>query len=212
MEPQVTEAGRLALSAGEFAMFGYGSLLWKRSMELTLGKPYLGPRPACTIRGWRRTWDVMMPNRSFYTEAGGTEITPDNIVYLNVSRSPETLLNGVLYVITAEQMAQFDSREWIYDRITVTKDLVDLTVEGGDVALYVGKNEYRVPLGSTFREAAIRQSYIEIVNNGLKDLGDDFAAKYSASTDTPPPELIVCDHKRDGNPILASSSSELLGR
>lgn len=43
-----------------------------------------------------------------------------------------------------------------------------------------------VPPGCTFRDAAVRESYLDIIGNGLKDLGADFGQRYSASTDTPP--------------------------
>ena len=52
----------------EVALFGYGSLLSVASLEQTLQRRYDGPLVACSVEGWRRTWNVAMPNQTFYTE------------------------------------------------------------------------------------------------------------------------------------------------
>jgi hypothetical protein len=146
----------------------------------------------------------MMPNRSFYEDRHGQEMTPENIVYLNISRAPGLRTNGLAYTLETEELALFDKREWIYDRITVT-DQVDLKVKGGNLVVYLGKPEYMVPAKCDIEKAAIRKSYLDIVEKGLAQLGEAFRTEYLASTDTPRAELIINDKKRTGEPSLAGS-------
>ncbi len=148
-----------------------------------------------------------MPNRSFYTEIDGRLVWPENIIYLNIARSPGSILNGVTYVLSPEQIALFDKREWIYDRVIVTSDLVDCVIEGGELVVYVGKRKHATPTIHSYFEAAIRQSYLDVIANGLRELGEEFKRAYELSTDAYPSRLVIADKKREGNPVLADSSS-----
>jgi cation transport regulator ChaC len=187
----------LELAPGESAIFGYGSLLWQPSLERTYGRPYVGPSEVGHLPGWRRTWDLLYPNRTFFFKGpSGDRRCPENILYLNIQRG-DSLLNGVLYAMTETDIDLFDRRELGYDRVNITGELQGVNVVGGPAYVYVGRPEVllRSPRGPDF--AAIRKTYLEIVDKGLNRLGPDFRSAYDASTDPPPAGNIIEDFLDD---------------
>ena len=118
---------------------------------------------------------------------------PENILYLNVTRSAGATLNGVVIVVTTEQLLALDAREWMYDRVAVTDGLQDVSVTGGYVYLYVSKPEFVVRGVESPRIAAVRATYLDIVETGLANLGSPFRAAYELSTDPVPEHLIIQD-------------------
>jgi len=184
----------LTLPPGMSGMFGYGSLLLRSSMERTLGRPYPDAPAVATVRGWRRTWDSIYPNSRFYFEpSAGERCYPSHIVYLNIRRDPAATMNGLIYVVGADDLVRFDERETVYDRIRIDGDLIEPTVTGGPVYAYVGKPGFLLEHAVPPSQAAIRASYIAIVEDGLRELGPAFRQQYDRSTDTPPAESIVSD-------------------
>ena len=193
-----THPQRIDLGPGRHAIFGYGSLLSLPSVERTLGHPYAGPLVVCDLEGWRRCWDVAMPNRTFFTRIGDESVFPREILYLNIRRAPEETMTGILFVVSNEELAAYDTRESAYDRVAVADALRGVTVEGGEAWTYVGKPEY-IRLGvSSWRDAAIRASYLDIVNSGLTALGPDVRVRYEQSTDPAPQHLIFADEITPG--------------
>jgi cation transport regulator ChaC len=186
------------LRPGQIAMFGYGSLLLQRSMELTLGQSYLHICVPCALVGWRRSFDVIMPNRSFYEPLEEAEFVPQHIIYLNVRPSSQDIVNGLLYVLEQEQLEAFDQREWIYDRRLVTSELTGVTLRGGDAYVYVAKPEWYLNSGDTRERAALRASYLKMIEDGLEELGQEFRTQYEKSTDPVPAHLIFADRRRTG--------------
>jgi hypothetical protein len=186
-------ADRLKLNPGTALLLGYGSLLLKSSMERTLGRPYDLERYTCHVSGWKRTWNSLYPNnRYYYHTETGKKVYPRNILYLNISPS-SGLVNGVAYLISDSELAEFDGREAVYDRVDVCDQVIDLEVTGGPVWAYVGKPGYTLSAAVGVKEAAIRKSYIDTVENGLNQLGQAFKAEYGVSTDSPPEANIIDD-------------------
>lgn len=187
----------ITLGEGQMLIFGYGSLLLPGSMESTLGKAYDKPRYPCKLKGWRRSWNVYMPNRSFYEPTAHGEFTPLNIIYLNVTPSPHETVNGVLYLVDAEELEAFDRREWVYSRRPIKQELVGINVQGGQAFVYIGKPEWLLDPDNTAREqAAIRRSYLHMVEEGLNTLGPAFRASYERSTDPVPSQLVFSDRRK----------------
>lgn len=181
----------LTLRPGEVGLFGYGSLLSKGSMERTLERAYTRPRYPGTLRGWRRTWDSFYPNERFYFErVPGERCYPRSILYLNIQPAG-TDLNGVVYVISHDDLAGFDAREATYDRVQV--EPIDLHVAGGPVYAYIGKSEFVLRAPVSVDQAAVRASYLDIVEQGLNELGPAFRLGYEASSDAPPPANVIHD-------------------
>ena len=181
------------LRPGEAGIFGYGSLLSRASLERTLGQKYEPALQTASLPGWRRAWDVRQPNRAYYAESAEGRVYPENILYLNVTAQPGSVLNGVVIVVTVEQLAAFDQREWMYDRLAVTRELHDVRIVGGDVFLYAAKPEFVVRDVKSPRIAAVRATYLEIVETGLQALGPSFRADYERSTDPVPAHLVIED-------------------
>ena len=184
----------LVLPPGMSGLFGYGSLLLRSSMERTLGRKYDGVPLVATVRGWRRTWDSIYPNEPFYFEPSpGERCYPAHIIYLNIRRDPAATVNGLVYAVTEDDLRRFDEREATYDRVRIDADIVDETVTGGPVYAYVGKPEFvlNVPVPTT--EAAIRRSYIAIVEAGLDELGPEFRREYERSTQAVPADSVIDD-------------------
>lgn len=196
--PQVGAQPRtIVLRPDEHAVVGYGSLLSIASLEKTLGRSYTRPLLTCELEGWRRRWNVAMPNRSFVFHDGGRWVTPEKIVYLNVEPDAGARLNGVLFVVTSEELAQFDRREWIYDRVDVRHQLADVRVEGGAAWAYTAKPEHVVERPVSPAQTAIRRTYLDILDQGHRDLGVAFTERYAATTEPVPPGLVIDDVRRD---------------
>jgi hypothetical protein len=136
---------------------------------------------------------VRQPNRAYYFETEEGRLYPDNILYLNVTADAESILNGVVCVLTLEQLLAFDEREWMYDRPAVTKDVRDVQIIGGDLYLYVSKSEFIIRNVESPRVAAVRSTYLEIVETGLSELGSSFRTAYEQSTDPVPRQLVIDD-------------------
>jgi cation transport regulator ChaC len=187
---------QLALRSGEAAVFGYGSLLSRSSLERTLGRAYDGPFVPCALRGWRRSWDVAMPNEAYYALHGGHRLMPRYILYLNVRPDAGSLVNGVAFVVTAAELAALDAREWIYDRRDVTGALEGVRVTGGAAYLYVAKPEHVLRDVDSPDVAAVRASYLAIVDAGLRAFDPAFRSDFERTSDAVPRHLVI-DDRRD---------------
>jgi cation transport regulator ChaC len=179
------------LGAGEVALFGYGSLMLRESMERSLGRSYHGLFVDCTIEGWRRTWDIAMPNRTILADHQGEQFAPARIIYLNVRRAERQRVNGVLFVVSEEELAAFDRREWIYGRVLVTASLGGVEVQHGEAYVYAGLAQHEWHGGGTPRDVAVRASYLGIIEAALRSRPPAFREEYEASTEPPPLELVV---------------------
>jgi cation transport regulator ChaC len=198
----------IVLEKGQVAMFGYGSLIFKESMEdsLThLNKLIEYECVPCNLVGWRRSWDAIMPNiRGYYEElSDGTRSDPKYIAYLNIYKtsSSSDRVNGLLYTMSSEYAKEFDKREWIYDRVPISSiDLegVTLTLNGGEALVYVAKSDFCLNqcYPTDRSQVAICASYKETVDNGLEQQEEEFREQYNVSTDAVPECLVIRD-KRD---------------
>jgi pimeloyl-ACP methyl ester carboxylesterase len=187
----------IQLAPGEHAVFGYGPLLSVASLERTLGRRYDGPFVVSRLEGWRRRWNVAMPNDAFVYREGETWVQPSRIFYLNVEPEAGRSVNGILFVVTEAELLRLDAREWIYDRVDVTSMLGGVSVTGGTVWAYSGKPQHVFEHPASPREGAIRRTYLDILDQGQRQLGERFAVEYASTTDGVPPALVVKDVRRD---------------
>ncbi len=181
------------LGAGETAVVGYGLLLSRDTIDKTLGRIYEGPFASCHIDGWRRSWDVSMPNAAFYYEEEGARVYPERILYLNVHRDPGTLMNCTVFVLREDELAVMHSREWIYNGFVATTDLRGARLEGGHAVMYVGKAEHRVRSATSPRDVAVRKSYLRMLDHVLDAVDPAIRAEYRQTTDTMPEHLVIDD-------------------
>jgi len=189
---------------GQTALFGYGSLCSISSLERTLGRRYEGPFLNCQVEGWRRGWDIGMPNHAYFFNSPAGRVYPDNILYLNVRPHAVSLLNGTLFLVDNDELERFDGREWIYSRHRINDQLRGVRLEKGDAYLYVARPEYVMEQVESPHQAAIRGSYLRILEEAFRDLGEEFRDAYQRSTDTAPPQLIIEDQREpESNPALS---------
>lgn len=183
----------LHLLEGETGVIGYGSLFSIESISKTLNRPYAGPFFFCRMDGWRRSWDVSMPNQAFYYEEQGERVYPQKIVYLNVRPVSSRLMNCVVFVLNSEELKAMHGREWIYDPVVVTESLRGVRVTGGEAIMYVGKTMHLVRAAKSPREAAIRASYLRILDKALQKIGPVWRTEYESSTEPVPEHLVIDD-------------------
>jgi hypothetical protein len=139
-----------------------------------------------------------MPNRNtFYADAPQGRMWPEQIIYLNIREAEGDQVNGMLFVVNREELEAFDRREWIYERRDVTPELRGAQLDGGRAYAYVALPEYKVGEVDSPQRGAIRKTYLDILEAGFQDLGDDFRRKFIASSD-PVPKHLVIEDKRQG--------------
>lgn len=183
----------IRLARGQTAVIGYGSLLSAASISKTLGWDYDGPFVPCHVEGWRRSWDVSMPNEAFYYVDGDARVYPRKIVYLNVRAVPGACLNVMLFIVDEHELQAMHGREWIYDPVVVTPAVRDVRIEGGDAIMYVARDEHIVHDVSNRREAALRTSYLGILKSALDLAPPAFREEYGRTTDAVPEGLVIDD-------------------
>ena len=136
----------------------------------------------------------------FYTETPSGCLYPRYILYLNVKEQPGVLLNGVLFVISVEELKAMDQHEWIYNRKVITAQLHGASVIGGDAYMYVAKPEHTMTDGTSPATAAIRASYLQILELGIGQLGPPFREAYNRSSDAIPQHLVIKDIRDEQAP------------
>lgn len=184
---------RIRLRAGQTAVIGYGSLLSRASIGRTLGRDYDGPFAACELEGWRRTWDASMPNEAFYFLDGEARVYPRRILYLNVRPARGERLNTIVFVLNDSELEAMHGREWIYAPTAVNEALRGVEVEGGAAIVYTAHDEHVLRDIADRRDAAIRASYLRILDVALGCVPPEFRAEYERSTETLPRHLVVDD-------------------
>jgi hypothetical protein len=184
------------IAEGESLLFAYGSLLSQQSLEETLGVAYRGPRIFCELEGWRRVWDGIMPNEGYWQPSDPGHSVPENIVYLNIRAVAGSRINGILYVLTSEQFALVDEREWVYTRTDVTSALRGVAIRRGRAFAYVAKHPWLLESERFVGRAALRRSYLDLVEDAVAGCDAQFGIAYRASTEEAPPHLIFCDVRR----------------
>lgn len=183
----------LQLKKEEIALVGYGSLLSRSSITKTLGYNYLGPFITCYLSGWRRSWDISMPNNAFYYLNERVRVYPKSIIYLNAHPDTKSRMNCALFVLNKDQLEKMHDREWIYNPVKITSNLIGVDVKGGDAIIYEGQRKYLVDNAKSPKEAAIRSSYLNNLENALGQVDNKFREEYSATTDPIPEHLIIHD-------------------
>ena len=72
---------------------------------------------------------------------------------------------------------------------------LDGLVASGSAYMYVCKPEHCLRDAASPRQGAIRETYVQIVETGLSELGPNFRAGYERSSDPVPQHLLIQDRK-----------------
>ena len=172
------------MTRGSQYVFGYGSLLerWRDRAE------HDEPTPA-ELGGYRRTWNVAMdnlrtiPGYKYYVDRATGERGAWFVTFLNVVVDPRATVNGVLFAVTGDQLAELDERERNYNRIEVSARLSPAV--DGEAWVYAGSDAAvrRFAVGHRTGRAVVSLDYYERVLGDFAALGPDAADTFKQLTD-----------------------------
>ena len=184
----------LEIPEGSVGIIAYGSLISLPSMEQTLGHKYEGPIYEVHLRGYERMWTCVRPFNDPPAIAAGAKkidayflramerVPIIGAAELNIDSKKKGWINGILYLITNEELLSLDKRERGYRRVAVTDRIEEFRFRGGKVYVYEG-----LP-GSPLASSADKGTYILIKEflalvTGACDLrGKDFRNEFDKST------------------------------
>jgi hypothetical protein len=184
----------LEIPEGSVGIIAYGSLISLPSMEQTLGHKYEGPIHEVHLTGYERVWTCVRPWNDPQAIAAGakkidayflrdTERVPIiGAAELNIYPKKKGRINGILYLITNEELTGFDKRERGYRRVDVTDRIEEFRFRGGKVYVYEG-----LP-GSPLASSADKGTYIlikeflDLVTGACDARGKDFRNEFDKST------------------------------
>ena len=181
-------------------IFGYGSLVSPTSLASTIGRTLsIGSgMHIAELADYRRAWNYGSEVlRGDWVDEAGRRTTGGLVVSLGIVAAPSDSINGVVFAVNDDELADLDWRERAYERVDIT-DRVTLDdqsacVELADsVAVYlpqpaaIARYEHHRDKGT----AGIRRTYWEIVDAAFADLGARHAEWYRR---TPAPDVPVVD-------------------
>ena len=138
--------------------FGYGSLV----NSATHGYP---DAQRAQLRGWRRLWCH-------------TDLRP--VAFLSVVRDPATTLDGMIAHVPGSDWAALDEREWAYDRVEATDQVVHGLERSAQIAVYSVPGSSHTSKG----KHPILLSYLDVVVQGyLHAFGPAGAMRFFETTD-----------------------------
>jgi len=184
----------LEIPEGSVGIITYGSLISLPSMEETLWHKYNGPIYEVHLEGYERLWTCVRPFNDPQAIAAGakkidayflrdTERVPiSGAAELNIYPEKKGRINGILYLITNEELLSLDKRERGYRRVDVTDKIEEFSFRGGRVYVYEG-----LP-GSPLASFADKGTYIlikeflDLVTGACDVRGKDFRDEFDKST------------------------------
>jgi cation transport regulator ChaC len=189
------------------AVFGYGSLVSRRSVAETLGHDAPAPVPA-RLAGWRRRWSLVRDNAR--AEKGFEPIDGDPFDFclgLNIERAPDARdgdwPNGALIEMTEAEIDRLDLRELRYDRVEVTGDVRTDAGHGFDVVFTYTAKERNFAAHPPPR-AVVLASYLRACEAAFDALGPEELTRFAKTTEPIPVRIVegrlVRDEIPEGNP------------
>lgn len=165
-------------------VFAYGSLV----PDLADGDGSLLAN-VCSLRGYRRAWDVAMdnsvtlPRYKHYLDARDGSRPDVLVTFLNLRPAPNHSVNGVLIEVDDAQLLALDRRERNYERRDITSAFEPPC--DGRVWTYFGRPEacLRFAEGAALGRAVVDRAYLDSVHAGFAALGPEALSAFDASTD-----------------------------
>lgn len=194
-------------------VFGYGSLVSPDSIAATIGRPVdldFGFAPA-ELHGFTRSWNYGSLRQRAAWDGPHGRVEAGIVVSLGLVNDRHRSTNGAIVRVTADEFLELDRRESDYDRVEVT-DRVATASQTAPVVARMRVYTY-VPRRSAIeryegaraeQRAAVRQGYVDLVEQAFGALGPDMHARYRSTTPTPDvpvvaPERVWLEPVRTGD-------------
>ena len=192
----------IEIPKGSAGIIAYGSLISLPSMEQTLGHKYEAPIHEVHLTGYERVWTCVRPwNDPLATTAGakkfdayilrGTERVPIlGAAELNLYPKKKGRINGVLYLITNEDLLRFDKRESGYRRVDVTDKIEEFRFRGGKVYVYEGlpgRAGESSPKKGTY---ILIKEFVDLVMGACDAIGKNFRDEFERTTKPCPYQVV----------------------
>jgi hypothetical protein len=183
------------LKHGLSGVVGYGTLISQRSLEQTLGHKYGRQAYPVHVTGSVRSWSLRRPfnvpgkgaSRSAGTgvafRSDGREIPLRGPVELDVRPEKGGRLNGVLYLLTEEELDRVDARERAYKRRDITGQVDEFAFTGGRVYIYRGLPPDRSIAAADPKEFVVFKENLDSVLKACDTIGPDFRAEFEKTTE-----------------------------
>jgi cation transport regulator ChaC len=178
-------------------VFGYGSLVAPSSVARTVGRPVgrADGFAAARLHGFGRRWNYgsLRQRADWHGPHGFVE--QGIVVSLGLEPGDGEVCNGAVVRVTDDELALLDWRESDYERTDVTERVVvdDDGVSIDRIVTYVPRpsavDRYRTARDEL--RAAIRHSYVRLVDDAFAALGGHHLDEYRAGT--PAPDVPVVD-------------------
>lgn len=173
----------LEIPEGFTGIVGCGSLISQPILEKTLGHKYEGPSHEVHVKGYERVWRCGRPLGTRPYILRGTERVPIlGFAALDLSPKKKGWINGVLYLLTDEELQRLDEWERDYQRVDVTEEIEEFRFRGGKVYVYVGLPS-STPSSSADKGIYIqRKEYLDLLTNACDNRGTDFREEFDRTT------------------------------
>ena len=184
-------------------LFGFGSLIninsAQKSFQRVLKQEDLIP---VQIKGFQRVWNAL--------ESIKFDEEPVDGVFLNIEKSPQNTLSGVVIKITAQELEILKLREKNYSCINISfKDVLNREFDS-DLIAFMTTNEEKIAKRND-KSCFIPSKYIDIVTEGLKNYDEFFVNDFKKCLENLPFPL------KEGNytfsdPIQNSAAREVINK
>jgi hypothetical protein len=185
---------QLEIPEGSAGVIAYGSLISLPSMEETLGHKYKSPIYQIHLRGYERVWACVRPFNDPQAIAAGarkidayflrdTERVPIiGAAELNIYPKKKGWINGILYLITNDELLSLDKRERGYRRVDVTDRIEEFRFRGGKVYVYEGFPRSPVASSADKGTYILIKEFLDLVTGACDLRGKDFRDEFDKST------------------------------
>ena len=184
----------LEIPQGFAGIVAYGSLISLPSMEQTLGHKYNGPVHEIHLRGWERMWSSVRPfndpqaiaagapRMDIYFLRGAERVPVIGAAELNVYPKKKGRINGILYLITEEELLSLDKREHGYRRVDVTDRIEEFRFRSGKVYIYEGLPGTPVATSADKGAYVLIEEFRDLVTGACDLRGKEFRDEFDRST------------------------------
>lgn len=192
----------IKIREGFAGMVGYGSLMSLKSMVSTLGHQYTDSAYIIHLNGFKRAWTSYRPLNDplsnnpkapqFYgfIIQNNDSIPFDGIVQLNIESQENSKINCILYLISNEDIINFDKREVGYERIDVTDRVEEYTITGGRVYVYQQAPDYYNKTTLNLAKFVLIEDYVNMITQACDGIGENFRIEFDKSTVQPSSQVV----------------------